>query len=227
MHWRLTYPDNLKRAYYTTVGLITLVLLIAVGYVNGKGVFQSRGAGGAEPRIVTFSYAQLGAPPSLTGDAITPTTGSSSKVPAVGIPKPVPDPRAVNQTMSAQNDLVDSSPLNRVPDGTEVQVKVETGIPALGTYVPHNVNPQLIYWKNPDYPESAKLLGIEGRVYLQLLLDTNGTVMNVVVAKGSGNAALDTAAVAAGYQLKFTPAQQGDQKVRVWIGIPVEFELER
>ncbi len=224
-HWRLSYPDNLKRGYYITVGLTVLVLLAAYGYSTGKGLLQSRNAAGPEPRIITFSYAQLGAPPSLTGEMVTPTAGAGSKVPTVGIPRPVPDPEAVAVTTSTQADLVGTSPLTDIRAGTEIKVEVQTDIPAYGSYVPHNVKPQLIKAVKPEYPESARLLGIEGTAYLQILLDTDGSAMRVVVAKGSGNAALDTAAVAAGYELKFTPAQQSEKKVRVWVGVPIEFNI--
>jgi len=224
-HWHLSYPDNLKRAFYITVGLTVLVLAAAFGYSTGKGYLQSHNPAGPGPRIITFSYAQLGAPPSLTGEIVTPTAGQGLKVPTVGIPKPVADPEAIFETTSTQEDLVGTSPLTDIHDGTEIKVAVENDIPAYGSYVPHNVKPQLIKRVVPEYPESARLLGIEGTVYLQLLLDTDGSVMRVVVAKGSGNAALDTAAAAVGLELKFTPAQQNEKKVRVWVGIPIDFDL--
>ncbi len=228
-HWRTTYPDNLKRAYFITIGLTVLVLLVAFGYAKGKNLLQNRAAATAKSRVVSFTYAQLGPPPSLTGEEIVPTgaTSATPSAPTVGIPKPVPDAEAQAETSTPQAELGGASPLTGMGTGTGVVVQVDTSIPAYGTYVPHNVKPQLMREVKPEYPESAKLLGIEGTTYLQLLLDLNGGVMRVVVAKGSGNASLDTAAVTAGYKLGFTPAKQGEKAVRVWVGLPMKFTLEK
>jgi len=74
------------------------------------------------------------------------------------------------------------------------------------------------------YPEIAKKLGIEGTVYLHILVDKEGKVRKVKIQKGV-YPALDQAALAFGRKLRFTPALQRDKPVAVWVSIPVTFHL--
>jgi protein TonB len=226
-HWRLTYPNNLKRAYFVTVGLTVIVLLLAFGYVKGKDILASRHVAATKGRTVTFTYAQLGPPPSLTGEEITATAANAAtpSAPTVGIPKPVPDAEATAETSTPQAELGGSSPLTGVGTGTVV-VQVDTSIPPPGTYIPHNVNPQVVTPGYLQYPEGPKLLGIEGNAFVWCYLDIDGAVLKVAIAKGTGNAALDSAAAETAWKTKFSPARQNDKPVKVWVSLPVKFNLE-
>ncbi len=77
---------------------------------------------------------------------------------------------------------------------------------------------------DPVYPEAAKQLGIEGTVFLELVVEIDGSVSRVRVVKGV-HPLLDEAAVNAAYQMKFTPAMSRDIPVRAYVTFPVTFRL--
>lgn len=227
VHWRITYPGNLKRAYYITIGGTLLVLLIAFGYVKGRDIIRQRQAAMAKSRTVTFTYAQLGPPPSLSEEeAMTAASAAATpSAPTVGIPKPVEDKDAITETSATQTELGGQSPLTGVTGGNVV-VQIDTSIPPPGTYTPHSVNAEPRREVAPIYPESAKLLGIEGTVWVYMFVDEKGDVIRVAIGKGSGHPALDSAAADAAWKQTFSPARQGDKPVRLWVSRPFRFNLQ-
>ena len=77
----------------------------------------------------------------------------------------------------------------------------------------------------PDYPDSARREGREGRVLLRVLVDDQGRTRTVEINSSSGSDALDRAAAEAIRRWRFYPARNGDQSVESWLRIPVEFRL--
>jgi TonB family protein len=61
-------------------------------------------------------------------------------------------------------------------------------------------------------------------VLIWALIDEQGAVMRTQVKTGSGHDALDAAATKVGEIMKFTPALNRDQKVKVWIALPIVFK---
>jgi len=80
--------------------------------------------------------------------------------------------------------------------------------------------------KNLVYPEIARKAGVEGRVYVNVLIDEQGNVIDTKILKSLGNNGCDEAAVAAIRKVKWKPAKQRDKAVKVWVGIPVVFKLK-
>ncbi len=75
------------------------------------------------------------------------------------------------------------------------------------------------------YPEAASAKGIEGKVLVQFIVDTLGSVTNVVV-KRSDNPLLNDAAIDLVRKMpKFKPAQQEGKLVRVPLSLPLNFRL--
>jgi len=77
----------------------------------------------------------------------------------------------------------------------------------------------------PEYPESARRAGREGRVLLRVLVDDQGRSKRVEINSSSGSDALDRAAANAIKRWRFYPARYGDHAVESWIKIPIEFAL--
>ena len=74
------------------------------------------------------------------------------------------------------------------------------------------------------YPEIAKKAGIEGRVFVQFVIDTEGNVTEAEVARGLG-AGTDQEALRCVEELKFTPGKQNGEVVPVKMSLPVTFRL--
>ena len=78
--------------------------------------------------------------------------------------------------------------------------------------------------KRIKYPELAKLSGIEGRVFIQFVVDENGNVLDPVVVKGIGGGC-DEEAMRALSLAKFKPGKQRGETVKVKMSIPITFRL--
>lgn len=80
--------------------------------------------------------------------------------------------------------------------------------------------------KHIKYPEIARKAGIEGRVYVQFIIDERGNVINPVVVRGIG-AGCDEAAIEAVKKVTFTPGLQRGKPVKVKYSLPILFKLEK
>jgi protein TonB len=78
----------------------------------------------------------------------------------------------------------------------------------------------------PPYPRKARRLGYEGIVMLKVLIDENGRVDDLTVLKSSGHSVLDHAALSAVRKWLFEPGSEGGIKKRMWVKIPVRFDLK-
>jgi protein TonB len=112
-----------------------------------------------------------------------------------------------------------------------VKVTAEN-IEAAPVFTPYTVKPEL---KNREsvgralvrnYPPLLRDAGIGGTVLTWLLIDEQGRVIKTQVKEGSGHDALDQAALKVADIMQFTPALNRDQKVKVWISLPIVFKTQ-
>jgi protein TonB len=75
------------------------------------------------------------------------------------------------------------------------------------------------------YPEMARKAGIEGRVFLQFIVNERGEVENPRVVRGIGGGC-DEEALKAIRKAKFKPGLQRGRPVRVQYNLPVVFKLQ-
>lgn len=77
----------------------------------------------------------------------------------------------------------------------------------------------------PAYPRDALREGASGTLTLLVSVDASGSASGVrLLGRGSGNAALDQAAIAAARQWRFVPAHKQGRAVASRLKIPVTFE---
>ncbi|MDA0684350.1 MAG: energy transducer TonB [Bacteroidetes bacterium] len=79
--------------------------------------------------------------------------------------------------------------------------------------------------KKIRYPEIAKKAGVEGRVYLQFVVDEQGNVHDPIVTRGIG-AGCDEEAIRAIREAKFKPGKQRGKAVKVKMSLPITFKLK-
>ena len=77
----------------------------------------------------------------------------------------------------------------------------------------------------PVYPLSAKRKSIQGKVFIDVVVKTDGTPEKVLISRTSGSDILDEAALDAVKQWKFVPARRGGQFVQANVVVPVEFKI--
>jgi len=74
------------------------------------------------------------------------------------------------------------------------------------------------------YPEMAVRAGIQGRVYVQFIINERGEVENPVVVRGIGGGC-DQEAIRVLKEARFTPGMQRGRPVRVQYALPITFVL--
>ena len=79
--------------------------------------------------------------------------------------------------------------------------------------------------KKIRYPEMARRAGIEGRVYVQFIVNERGEVENPVIIRGIGGGA-DEEALRVVRDAKFRPGLQRGRPVRVQFSLPIVFKLQ-
>jgi periplasmic protein TonB len=77
----------------------------------------------------------------------------------------------------------------------------------------------------PTYPSASRRAGEEGTVRLRVLVDERGQPRDVQVAKASGFARLDAAAIDAVRKWRFQPATDGNKPISAWTQVAITFKL--
>ena len=86
--------------------------------------------------------------------------------------------------------------------------------------------PSVLFSPRPQYPSTAKAMGITGRVLVRVVVDVAGRVEAGSAKVLRSVPGLDAAALAAIVQWRFSGSvDRGGRPVRVILDIPVEFSL--
>ncbi len=80
--------------------------------------------------------------------------------------------------------------------------------------------------QNIDYPEIAKESGIQGRVFVTFVVETDGSVTDVRVLRGIGGGCDEEAVRVVKAMPKWNPGKQRGKPVRVQFNLPVKFTLQ-
>jgi protein TonB len=77
-----------------------------------------------------------------------------------------------------------------------------------------------------QYPVQAKRIGIDGKVYVQFIVNRDGTLSDVRILKGIGGGCDEEAVRVVRSSPPWTPAQQAGRTVRQRFTLPIQFNLE-
>lgn len=141
-----------------------------------------------------------------------PVIATSSTAAEATITKPLETPPVPAATVAAANPAPATTSASSSADDAPVTL-------------PH-LNADYLNNPAPDYPPASRELGEQGRVLLRAMINTDGTVAQVVLRKSSGFDRLDQAALDTVKNWRFVPAQRGEQKVSASVVVPVAFSLE-
>nr|MBN2277279.1 M56 family metallopeptidase [candidate division Zixibacteria bacterium] len=118
--------------------------------------------------------------------------------------------------------------------GAVVKEKVKAGMvdstkdkwPSPDEFVALTKAPEQIKCVPPEYPIEAQKAGIEGVVWVQVLVDEAGTVQKVMIKKSSGEKMLDEAALKSAYTCNYIPGEQDGKPITVWVAYNITFSLD-
>ncbi len=222
---------------YTMRALAFAILLhlasIGAYYV---GVIQSRSEDEGVVTVRILKYTDLGPPPSLATVTAPPIAVAGTQVakPSVGIPVPVPDAEvSPEQTIATQAELSQvANPVMEQGVSGGGALKIEGPIvqdeemPDINAFVPVEKEPQVVKRVKPEYPEIARRAGIEGVVWVKILVDKEGKPRKAVVIKSDASDVLNQAAITGAMQFVFTPALMNNGPISCWVVIPFRFQLK-
>lgn len=82
--------------------------------------------------------------------------------------------------------------------------------------------------ENLRYPKIAQQAGIEAKVIVGALIDERGNVVKTQILNDSGfSMGFEEAAQNAVMSVKWKPAKQRDNPVKVWVSVPIRFSLAK
>jgi TonB family protein len=117
-----------------------------------------------------------------------------------------------------------AAPPPRRPAGRDT-VPVFPQVFVLGRGAPAGVHPPALADStplvSPAYPAAAREAGVQGRIWVRALVDTNGAILNAQVVRSIPE--LDSAAVAVARRCRFRPYVAQGSPVRFRVEIPVLF----
>jgi periplasmic protein TonB len=79
---------------------------------------------------------------------------------------------------------------------------------------------------SPEYPAIARRRGYEGTVLVEVLVSRDGRVEDLRLSQSSGYSVLDQAAMASMKGWLFEPATINEERVEMWVKVPVRFHLK-
>lgn len=152
--------------------------------------------------------------------------------------KPPPPPRPPVPVEVPNDEIIDDSDLN-LDASLDLDMALDLPPPPAAKKVVEEEpeiflvveqDPELIgglegLQKSIRYPEIARKAGIEGRVFVQFVVDEKGNVIDPVVTRGIGGGC-DEAALDAVRKAKFKPGKQRGRAVKVQYSLPVTFRLQ-
>jgi TonB family protein len=99
-------------------------------------------------------------------------------------------------------------------------------------FTPYTVAPRLVNTGEVQralerrYPPLLRNAGIGGQVVVWFFIDETGRVVNNQIKNSSGYPTLDEAALMVAEMMRFEPALNRDQRVSVWVAIPLKFDTK-
>ncbi len=227
---------ELKKLYPKNFGMgLTIAILIHL-FLIGTYIFIQAITKDNDNDIATvriLKYSELGPPPSLDKNVAQQIKVQAPTIkPNIGIPKPVPDAQAPKeQTIATQQEM--NQVAAPVGEGSGGNVKITQDLkvqaptdqePGINEFIPVEKEPQVVKSVQPVYPELAKRAGVEGTVWVKILVDKKGKPLKAVVIKSDSDV-FNQPAKNAAMQFIFTPAIQHKAPVMVWVVVPFKFKL--
>jgi len=152
--------------------------------------------------------------------------------------KEVPDEKEVKQDikMNLETEVTDKTPkksdvVKKTVEVKKVEVKKEE-VEEVFTIVEDNPEPeggmQAFYKyvsKEMKYPATARRMGIEGKVFVQFIIDKEGNISDVKVVKGIHEDCDKEAIRVLEKAPKWKPGKQRGVPVKVKMSLPISFKL--
>ncbi len=212
-----------KKTLYFEIGLI-LALAIVLAAFEYKSYDK-----------ITIDLAQRVA--DEVTEEIIPITEQKVKPPPPPPPKQVTQIKIVEDDVEVEDELdidveaddetVVDEYIPPVEDEEEVsEAEIFTVVESMPSF-PGGMGALMKYLaENIKYPPLAKESGIQGRVFINFVVEPNGSISNVKVLRGIGGGCDEEAVRVVERMPKWSPGKQRGKPVRVSYNLPVKFTLQ-
>lgn len=149
--------------------------------------------------------------------------------PRPAVPVEVPNDEIVEDidiNINADLDLGTKLELPPPPEGKEEEEEEEEEIFVVVEQMPELIGGLKALQQKIEYPEMARRAGIEGRVYVQFIVNEKGEVENPKVIRGIGGGCNEEA-LRVVKTAKFRPGLQRGRPVKVQYMLPIIFRLRK
>lgn len=131
---------------------------------------------------------------------------------------------AVENGQPVKSSLFYRRAIEILPDGNIKVMHVQFISNTPGDFIQVDNMPKIKTTSMPVYPEQARQSGLEGTVYLKVLVDQSGMPVKTEIIK-STNDIFNQPAIDAAMKFTFTPAIKDNKPVAVWVVIPFKYKL--
>ena len=211
-----------KKAIFFEIGLVIALALVFFSF-NYKSY---------QKRTVTLIQRKA---QNVTQE-IVPITEQKVKPPPPPPPKAVTQIKIVNNNVKVNDDIdidVEANSDTKVAD--YVPPEEEDSVPEQHIFMvveqmpsfPGGMGALMKYLATHiKYPELAKESGIQGRVFINFVVEPDGSISHVKVLRGIGGGCDEEAVRVVKSMPKWIPGKQRGKPVRVSFNLPVKFTLE-
>ena len=234
----ITYGNLLLRKQshlYLGHGVITAVVLLAGFWLISAnwstltawtGIFDSEEDNTVEYRVITH-VTQLPPPPPIEKPKLAPSQPAApAKVeapPNVGKIKKVKKEEAPpEQTLATQKEIKKAIQEQGSADGGG------SAIMSGPVFVPCEIMPSFIKQRKPRYPDMARSAGIEGKVFVSVLISEKGRPIKAQIMKRvpADQKIFDDSAIECVMRSTYSPGIQNGSPIKVWLTVPIRFTLQ-
>ncbi|UZJ38341.1 TonB family protein [Prosthecochloris sp. SCSIO W1103] len=122
--------------------------------------------------------------------------------------------------------LSDEEEDNILPKPTIVGKDATVGKDAI-RWVHADIMPGFLHQEKPEYPETARIAGIEGKVFVIVMIGKDGKPSKAHVLKRTPpeQTIFDKPAIDAVMNSTYEPAMQNGEPIETWLTIPIRFSL--
>lgn len=94
-------------------------------------------------------------------------------------------------------------------------------------WVQADIMPRFLHQEKPEYPEKARIAGIEGKVFVIVMIGKDGKPSKAHVVKRTPpeQTIFDKPAMDAVMNSTYEPAMQNGEPIDVWLAVPIRFSL--
>lgn len=223
---------------FLTHGVITSIVLLGIFWLvsaNWNAILSLGGFSSNDdvPMVECYemvtNVTQLPPPPPIAPPppAIVTPAAAKPAPPNVGKIKTVKEAEApLQQTLATQKEIKQA--IQTQASGGSGSVGGASANDEVPMFVPCEKMPGFLDQKKPAYPEMARTAGIEGRVFVSVLIGEDGRPIKAKVMKRvpADCDVFDAVAIKSVMESKYYPGIQNGSPIKVWFTVPIRFQLD-